>query len=646
MPRFAKFIVLALIAFGVACSSRAQTAGQIAGQDKIQSAIGLRVGNSEVVGSISVYVRNEQGESLPVTAQITVSFARSGNMPRFLYRRLGTSYVFAPVPAGDDYQVDVEAKGYQTAHQMTSLANIGNANSDVIVFMKPVDDRLEFHPPEGQFILAPKAQKEIEKGLDNLRSGRDEAAQKHLQKALVMAPENPYANYVMGLSYLLAKRQSDARPYLEKSVSLDAKQPAALFALGTLRFESDDYAGAIQTLSQDVDLDSSSWKAEWTLAAAYLKEQNFAQARQHAERSLEVGKRQAISAELLLGEALAGLGARPEAVQALQTYLNAYPNDANADQIKDFIVALKKIHTVVTTPAGSNVQGSSTIAPSASLGLAAPEVELPPKENWAPVDIDTEKPLVISGPSCPLTEVLDKVGRNTVGLVSDLQQFTAVEQYQAVEVKRDERLETPVTRTFNYLVAIETPSPRLVEVKEIRDNNLGPADLPGRLSDNGAPGLVLAFHPVYRDDFTWQCEGLGEWKDQPVWVIHFVQRADRPTSLLASFDTPAQEFALPLKGRAWVSTQSGQVVRLESDLVRPLEPANLMREHFTIEYQPVEFKAHKVTLWLPQSADVYIQYQGHYLHHQHSFSNFKLFWVGTSQKIEAPKQSAKPGPNS
>ena len=74
--------------------------------------------------------------------------------------------------------------------------------------------------------------------------------------------------------------------------------------------------------------------------------------------------------------------------------------------------------------------------------------------------------------------------------------------------------------------------------------------------------------------------------------------------------------------------------------MRPVEPVGLKRQHFVIEYAPVSFTAHKVTLWLPESVDVYIQYQSHYLHHQHRFSNFKLFWVGTSQKIEPPKQPA------
>ncbi|MGB6359657.1 MAG: hypothetical protein WBF30_12830, partial [Candidatus Acidiferrales bacterium] len=51
----------------------------------------------------------------------------------------------------------------------------------------------------------------------------------------------------------------------------------------------------------------------------------------------------------------------------------------------------------------------------------------------------------------------------------------------------------------------------------------------------------------------------------------------------------------------------------------------------------VAFPKHKVTLWLPEDVDSYFQYRGHYLHHYHRFSNFKLFWTGTAQKIGQPR---------
>ena len=67
-----------------------------------------------------------------------------------------------------------------------------------------------------------------------------------------------------------------------------------------------------------------------------------------------------------------------------------------------------------------------------------------------------------------------------------------------------------------------------------------PSELPGGIADGGAPVLVLALHPTYRQAFDWSCEGLGEWKDRPAWIVRFSQKPDRPTVLLSTFETLTQ----------------------------------------------------------------------------------------------------------
>jgi len=630
---FPKLIVSVALFLTVAISVHAQLPSQI------------RPSGGPQKGTITVFIRGPEGGPISVMPTLSLRSPARGSMPGFAIQDGSTGWVFSDVEIGDTYEVDVKADGYEPASQQVEMLG---GNVSVIVFMTPVGEQVKFQPPSGQFVLAPRAQKEVEQGIKDLSANKISSAQRHFQKALAMAPGNPYVNYAMGMSYLISKQLLQAKPFLEKSVSIDPKQPVALRALGTLRFELADYPGAIDTLNQSIKIDSSSWNAEWMLADSYLREHDFADARIHAEQALSVGKQKAMSAHLLLGEALAGQGDRPKAIEALQTYLTAFPHDPHVVKIQELITQLRTAAPAVVETAAVETSGprSSVTTPSVTEPLAipavAPPVELPPKESWAPTDIDAEKPFVISGAACQLDKILDEAGKNVLRFVSNVEEFTATEEYQSVEVKRDERLETPDERKFSYMVFIEKPRPKLIEVKEIRDNDKG-SGTPGRLVDNGAPGLVLAFHPFFRDDFAWRCEGLTEWKGQPAWLVRFEQRSDRPTSLLADFETTSgEEFALPLKGLAWISTKTGQIVRLETDLEHPVEPVGLKREHWVIEYAPVNFSAHKVSLWLPESADVYIQFQGHYLHHQHRFSNFKLIWVGASQKIEAPKEVPSP----
>jgi hypothetical protein len=268
-------------------------------------------------------------------------------------------------------------------------------------------------------------------------------------------------------------------------------------------------------------------------------------------------------------------------------------------------------------------------------------VEVPPRPDWAPPDVDAVKPFVVTAATCSLPQILERAGANAELLVSTLQEFTATENFQEIEIKRDGQLEKPSGRAFKYLVFINQVSPQAFDVKESRNQGAAEVQLPGRLEDTGVPALVLAFHPIIQPGLDWKCEGLGTWDNQPAWVIHFQQKPKQP-NVLSWFESPSHSYPLPLKGRAWVSERNGQVLHLDTDLLQEIQPIDLKREHFSIDYKQVSFHAHNVDLWLPENVDSYIQYQGHFLHYYHHFSDFKLFWVGASQKIGDPKNVDQP----
>jgi Flp pilus assembly protein TadD len=507
--------------------------------------------------------------------------------------------------------------------------------------MRPIDQDLLFRPPSGTFVLAPKAQKEVQHALEDLQLGNISSARKHGEKALQLAPGNPYVQYVMGMTYLLSKEFASAKPYLEKSVSIDPTQPVALAALGGLLYQQGDDQGAIPVLTKAAQLDSTSWKTEWYLASSYLRQKEFEESRVHAEQALKLGKEEARLAEIILGEALANLGQSERAATTFETFARENPQNPNAKDALRWADMLRHPPPPRLKPAGGTAGSASNRSEVLSMSLPLPPpIEVPPRD-WAPPDIDAEKLFVISGATCPLAEILKTAEGNAQNLVTTLQEFSATEDFQTIEVRKNGELEHSASKTFNYYVFIEQPSPSMVQVKEVRDDKESSNELLGRVADAGAPALVLAFHPAFQKDFDWKCEGLGKWNDRPAWIVHFSQDSSRSTSWLTSFATPARQYPLSLKGRAWLSENGGQVLHLETDLTEPVIPLDLRRLHFAIDYQLVRFRAHKTELWLPENVDTYIQYRGHFLHHYHRYSNFKLFWVGATQKIGDPKEAQK-----
>jgi hypothetical protein len=58
----------------------------------------------------------------------------------------------------------------------------------------------------------------------------------------------------------------------------------------------------------------------------------------------------------------------------------------------------------------------------------------------------------------------------------------------------------------------------------------------------------------------------------------------------------------------------------------------------SVDYNAVEFPKRKLQLWLPQSVSFYIDIDGHRFLNRHELSNYVLFAVDTSQKIQDPKK--------
>jgi tetratricopeptide (TPR) repeat protein len=602
-----------------------------------------RITASGGYGSIMIYLRTEDGQKLPDEAlpTFTISSTSSSFQLTNQPQRTGDGWAITGLAVGNDYEIQVRAIGYRVALEDVEIPDLSGAVSSVIIFMKSVDQALVFRPPTGGFVLAPKAQKEVQHALQDLQQGKIPSAQKHMEKALQLAPGNPYVQYVMGMTYFLSNQLDRAKPYLERSVSIDPKQPAALMALGALRFQQGEDQAAIQVLTKAVQFDGTSWKAEWYLACSYLRQKQFEESRAHAEQALKLGKEKARLAEIVLGEAQANLGQSEKAAATFETFAKENPQNPNAKDALRWADMLRHPPPPRPKPAEKTVEGVSYASEELSMGLPLPpSIEVPPRD-WAPPDVDAEKPFVISGATCPLTEILKSAETNALTLVATLQEFSATEDFQAVEEKKSGALERPASKTFNYYVFIEQPGPGLVTVREVRDDIEGADALLGRVADAGAPSLALVFHPAFQKDFDWKCEGMGKWNDRSAWIMHFTQDTSRTTSGLTTFGTSSKTYPLPLKGRAWLSENGGQVLHLETDLVEPMAPLDLRRVHFAIDYQLVSFRTHQTELWLPENVDTYIQYRGHFLHHYHHYSNFKLFWVGATQKIGDPKEAQK-----
>jgi hypothetical protein len=232
-----------------------------------------------------------------------------------------------------------------------------------------------------------------------------------------------------------------------------------------------------------------------------------------------------------------------------------------------------------------------------------------------------------------LSQILRQASNRTLDLIEDLQRFSAKEQIEQIDIDKKGKPHTAPEQTVNYLAEVGQNSSGYPSIDEYRSGGTGVRQ--GLLVDNGTAAFALIFHPTHIGSFKFRCEGLTETQGLPAWQLRF-DESDDPAKAFQSIRVGHAVYLPRFKGRAWIDTETSNVLRIETDLVSPIAGINLQLEHLVISYAPVAFEGHRVRLWLPESAVVYLAYRGHHFERIHNFSQFQLFSVDSDEAIKEP----------
>ena len=547
--------------------------------------------------------------------------------------------VFGDLPAGH-YDVAVSAVGYLPAHkEVQVISPWAPVRLEVNLEKDPEAVNLSLE----EAVLPKKARKNAKHGVQALKSGKWNEADKNLEAAYKLAPGDPDLNFLLGYVFYEKKDYGRAGGYLGTATTLSPHNVQALTLLGRVGLEQADYGRAVSSLERAIMADSDYWVAHDLLAASYLKERKFDKARDQAKIAIEKGRGEATASQVVLGEALVNLGQKREGIQTLKDFVQAAPKNPTVPQVKELIAELEAPdtasgETVETVPPGSAKVGG--VDPM--IAAAEPTFSLRP---WQPAGIDANRPFVATGVTCPLENVIQQSGARVEEFIGDVSRIAAIEHLLHEQLDEVGEPITRETRTFNYVasVSVSRSTPGSISVEEYRSEHVGLANFPDRIASSGFATLALVFHPAMRDNFDIVCEGLGEWQGQATWLVHFKQRDDRPARM-HDYLVGSTVYALKLKGRAWITADRFQIVRIESELVNPVPQIRLAGEHQVVEYGPVPFSKKNVQLWLPKSAEIYLDFRRHRYYRKHSFDHYMLFSVDAEETRKEPKAPADTKP--
>jgi tetratricopeptide (TPR) repeat protein len=524
-----------------------------------------------------------------------------------------------------DYEIEVSAVGYLTEQRNWHLAGTVQERKLEIALRK---DPTAVDLGAADSAIPPGARKDARRAADYLKSANFKEAQKRLERAYRLAPESAQVNFLFGFLYVELKDYEKAESYLSRATTIDPRRAQALILLGRVQLQREHNDDARKTLEKAVDDDPGSWMAHNLLADADLRHKDYEKAREQAQVAIDENKNGGSAALLVLGQALANTGKDKEGIEALNKFIYANPDNPTVPQVKALIARIQD----------RDLRGQTSQADDLALASSAPSI---PESAWGPPGVDDLKPSVAPGVTCPAQQVIEAAGMRVKQLVDNIQKFAAVEDMVHEKLDKNGNPITKETRKFNYVASITEETPGYLSTNEYRNLRYGVADLPDHIVTTGFVTLALIFHPDMRDNFAMTCEGLGDWHGQPAWLVHFRQRDDKPNRF-ADYVLGNERYPMKLKGRAWIAADNLQIVRIESDLVSPLP--QLAVQHQIAEYGPVHFQSKQLDLWLPQSADIFLEMNRHRYHRRHSFDHYMLFAVNSDAKSSGIKSGAKKAP--
>ena len=613
---------------------------------------------ADMLVTVVVSVREFGGAPLQGSAVVRLSSDFSGIHLTAPTQDAGNA-TFPPVRAGD-YQIEVSSAGYKTRTEPAAVMP-SYSSYNVYVYLQPETGAETASPAPTSTTMTPKLQSEVDKAVTKMRRQQYDEAQKHFEKAAKMAPGNPDVQYMWGMLEYYRQHYDLARTHLDTAISINPNHERALVTLGEIQLREKQDAQAVQTLEKAYLVNGADWRMHYLLAFAYAGENEFAKAETHAQRAADLGgKDHSPQARVLLGRILSSEGKLSEARAAFDAVVRDFPADPAAKDAKAALAALDKAAespaprkvAASTSPAnagaspnagGTSSRASADAASSATASAVPAPAPAPPvsMRPWAPPDVDAKEYAVAPDVVCSLDTVLQRTQTRTMKQIANFEKFMATEHIEHQDIDAYGNPGLIKSKDFNYLVFIRKGKSGSLMLDEERDGGENLNEFPTSLATHGLVGLgVFLFDPEYQNDVTYRCEGLSEWRGQAAWEIRFEQKRDVQSRLM-TWRNNHGVFPVALKGRAWVSSSTYDVLHLETDLRDPMSQLELDRDHLAIDYGPVNFNHGKTSLWLPWYAEMYMQLHGKRYHHRHTLTNYALFSVDTDHQINGPKDSEK-----
>ncbi len=469
--------------------------------------------------------------------------------------------------------------------------------------------------------LSAKEDKDFARGVDEfLEKGRPEQALSFLGKVVEKDKTCIGCRAMLGLAELnFGDWYGGNRDVTEAAREVRAdpahRRPEPFVVLGvmeTWRHQPLQGAGFLQEALKYSPQDSLALQE---LARTQLLLANWDVASDYFSKALAAGATP--EAHLLRAKALLGGGQFDEAGKEMTTYL------AGRD-IKTMPLPVRM--------EWSQIQDRKKT--EAAYAKASPEME--ESIDYLQQKIPELNDLVAAEDQKPLEGILKGVGKNVQEFFRNFPNTSSTEEIHQEQLGRNGKAHKIEQSRYRYLCALpaEAQGPGF---DEYRLNVVKDEGSPGGLKEGfmltaGFASAQIIFHPLYQSQSTFRYLGRQKLADRDTYVVAWAQQPAK-AQIHGIFKSGEHELATFSQGLAWIDAQSDQIVRLRSDLLKPLPELKLKKQTTDIAFTQVRFSSSPDFFWLPQQVTVTVDWNGHLLRNEHQYSEYKVFNVDSRQKF-------------
>jgi Flp pilus assembly protein TadD len=260
----------------------------------------------------------------------------NGTMVGSVYTNPAGRFEFSRVAPGT-YTV-VATVGLQQASERVDTTNFSNSvNVRMQGVSKPADGVEGNSISIAQYRVPAKAREAYRKAHEDVDKGKTEDAHKHLARALELCPN--YAD-ALTLRAVLALNQRDSQSAvadLDKAIQIDGNYAMAYMVMGSALNMEGKFDEAIRSLQRGQSLAPNYWQGYFELGKAYIGKADYPGALKQFDRAQSLAPEDYPLISLLRAHALLAMKQFPEAMAALQAFLQKDPHGPNSEQAQKML---------------------------------------------------------------------------------------------------------------------------------------------------------------------------------------------------------------------------------------------------------------------------------------------------------------------